>query len=487
MKDNKANLNIPIQVTYIRPTGLAQKQSIQKNYYAPKNPTKLNKTTPEHNNICNQINIKAHITHKIKTHDITPPKTNSNNKHKKTNTASPYNKPQPKIFKILPKHQFKINKQVTLSNTRDYTINKTPKPNQHKPKKSHKETKNTTIIHLAKYKNLHKKRSIYKTQQRRTLNTTHNLNNTTKKHQDKNTRNQTPKTNKNYLKRAWPTGLAQNKTPIIEYLYSTLIRMHTKNPSKPITKQTNTTTIIQNNNKNTQNNITYITNKHNSHTTKITIYTYKHTKSNNTPPHKHHTKSQTNPKKVIIKLNNIKHTRNNKHTHNLNAYDKINPPPNQNLPTHQNNTKQHKTHIRHLKRTRPTGLAQNQTKHNNIGNNNKTRQMNQYKTKHNIKTQKQPTKHLKHITNLDHQTIKKQRHKLHKNYPKSLTKYTFSTHVLLLQQVKTYKNQPIIFTSYTFHLQLLLLLSGDIETNPGPMPNILQTHPPTHRNRCKSY
>jgi hypothetical protein len=55
------------------------------------------------------------------------------------------------------------------------------------------------------------------------------------------------------------------------------------------------------------------------------------------------------------------------------------------------------------------------------------------------------------------------------------------------QQVKTYKDQPILLISYTFPTQLLLLLSGDIETNPGPMPNILQTHPATHRNRCKCY
>ena len=33
----------------------------------------------------------------------------------------------------------------------------------------------------------------------------------------------------------------------------------------------------------------------------------------------------------------------------------------------------------------------------------------------------------------------------------------------------------------------LLMLCGDIEPNPGPMPNILQNHPNTHKNRSKTY
>ncbi len=31
------------------------------------------------------------------------------------------------------------------------------------------------------------------------------------------------------------------------------------------------------------------------------------------------------------------------------------------------------------------------------------------------------------------------------------------------------------------------MLSGDIEPNPGPMPNLLQKHPNPHKNRCKIY
>ena len=31
----------------------------------------------------------------------------------------------------------------------------------------------------------------------------------------------------------------------------------------------------------------------------------------------------------------------------------------------------------------------------------------------------------------------------------------------------------------------LLLLGGDIKTNPGPIPNILETHPSTHKKNVK--
>ena len=41
-----------------------------------------------------------------------------------------------------------------------------------------------------------------------------------------------------------------------------------------------------------------------------------------------------------------------------------------------------------------------------------------------------------------------------------------------------YKTQPP---------QRLLMLCGDIEPNPGPMPNLLQNHPTTHKNRNKMY
>ena len=42
---------------------------------------------------------------------------------------------------------------------------------------------------------------------------------------------------------------------------------------------------------------------------------------------------------------------------------------------------------------------------------------------------------------------------------------------------------------YYYHIDnsLRLLKSGDIKTNPGPMPNILEAHPPPHRQRYKTY
>ena len=39
----------------------------------------------------------------------------------------------------------------------------------------------------------------------------------------------------------------------------------------------------------------------------------------------------------------------------------------------------------------------------------------------------------------------------------------------------------------TFNKSLILLRSGDIEKNPGPMPDILKTHPSPHRRRYKTY
>ena len=51
----------------------------------------------------------------------------------------------------------------------------------------------------------------------------------------------------------------------------------------------------------------------------------------------------------------------------------------------------------------------------------------------------------------------------------------------------TYQNQNTKTHYYSFDKSLILLKSGDIETNPGPMPNILETHPPPHRRRYKTY
>ena len=51
----------------------------------------------------------------------------------------------------------------------------------------------------------------------------------------------------------------------------------------------------------------------------------------------------------------------------------------------------------------------------------------------------------------------------------------------------TYQIQYTKTYYYSFENSLILLRNGDIEVNPGPMPNILGIHPPPHRRRYKTY
>ena len=61
------------------------------------------------------------------------------------------------------------------------------------------------------------------------------------------------------------------------------------------------------------------------------------------------------------------------------------------------------------------------------------------------------------------------------------------------QLYKTIKNWPTYqfqynnIYYYSINKSLQLFKYRDIETNPGPMPNILKTHPPPHRHRYKTY
>ena len=65
----------------------------------------------------------------------------------------------------------------------------------------------------------------------------------------------------------------------------------------------------------------------------------------------------------------------------------------------------------------------------------------------------------------------------------STTTFTHTKHLKLNKQ-----KQKIIQThGYYFINKLSLLQCGDIEPNPGPMPNILRTHPATHKKRAKTY
>ena len=107
----------------------------------------------------------------------------------------------------------------------------------------------------------------------------------------------------------------------------------------------------------------------------------------------------------------------------------------------------------YLKRARPTGLAHNKNKN-----------------KH---------KKVSHIKKIHH---------MHKTTPKTNKIKRNTIHI----KTSTKNKRNPIHHTYTLYAkkhspQLLLMLCGDIEPNPGPMPNLLQTHPNTHKNRCKMY
>ena len=64
-----------------------------------------------------------------------------------------------------------------------------------------------------------------------------------------------------------------------------------------------------------------------------------------------------------------------------------------------------------------------------------------------------------------------------------------TTKLIIVLCIKTNMKKPktIYFTSYYFINKLELLKCGDIELNPGPMPNILHTHPAPHKKRANIY
>ena len=60
----------------------------------------------------------------------------------------------------------------------------------------------------------------------------------------------------------------------------------------------------------------------------------------------------------------------------------------------------------------------------------------------------------------------------------------------LYKTIKTWPTYQIQINKIYYYYSTdksLLLKSGDIETNPGAMPNKLETHPPPHRQRYKTY
>ena len=54
-------------------------------------------------------------------------------------------------------------------------------------------------------------------------------------------------------------------------------------------------------------------------------------------------------------------------------------------------------------------------------------------------------------------------------------------------KINMHKQKILQLHEYYFINKLALLQCGDIEPNPGPMPNILRTHPATHKKRAKTY
>ena len=65
--------------------------------------------------------------------------------------------------------------------------------------------------------------------------------------------------------------------------------------------------------------------------------------------------------------------------------------------------------------------------------------------------------------------------------------YNNKTPLPIQKQSKYHKQKKLKITQKKHKGHLLLLRGGDIETNPGPMPNILTKHPPSHKLRNKIY
>ena len=75
-------------------------------------------------------------------------------------------------------------------------------------------------------------------------------------------------------------------------------------------------------------------------------------------------------------------------------------------------------------------------------------------------------------------------------YPEQITKnidIEYKTKIKIKCLKVIYQNQYTKIHYYSFNKSQKLLRSGDIEINPGPMSNILETHPPPHRRRYKTY
>ena len=88
----------------------------------------------------------------------------------------------------------------------------------------------------------------------------------------------------------------------------------------------------------------------------------------------------------------------------------------------------------------------------------------------------------------NHQILKSKIKLYTNNNPIQITKRVDIEYKIKIKCLETtYQNQYTKTHYYSFDKSLILLKSGDIETNPGPMLNILETHPPLHKQRYKTY
>ena len=58
---------------------------------------------------------------------------------------------------------------------------------------------------------------------------------------------------------------------------------------------------------------------------------------------------------------------------------------------------------------------------------------------------------------------------------------------LMISKIPQITNHLINKTTYIFHNKKAILQCGDIESNPGPRPNLLTNHPQLHVEKQKTY
>jgi hypothetical protein len=518
-KSKTKNINKKFKHTTTHPTYLSTTKL--KNYKLTKPPTP------------HQINAPLLPTHlrqytkpktKHPTHpktDINPTKPTTPNKHNQVNTRNPYKlkraRPTGLATHVLPPLQTTTNIKDKTSTPKIITTHKTY---------TLKPTQTNTKKHPTKKK---QGSAIQKTQNHKiTLLTT--LNQTTDQHH-------TPKTTIHpYPHIKHPTRFKPNINPIKptpSNIHHQNYQMNTKKPTLPKQPQSTGPTTTQ------HQSIPHIINQMKSQNQLTNTTTFK-----NNLPSPQPSPTSTNPtSKPIGPTQNKKEIDKNTKIYQQEPIDNYTNMKTQNItnqntqhsnlePTKNNkkqkNTKhlKRKTNSPHLKkfsphlqlllnnvtktpyphtqsylnhygtalRTRPIGLAT--THHQNITIH---KQLNKAQLANRLDKSKladiTPSKRKKEITTKNFQDKTTHNHlkeKIQKNSNKKTKHPSHAKHLApkynnINQNItKHIKGQKLPQNKH-FPTHLLLLRSGDIETNPGPMPNIIQAHPSTHKNRCKMY